>query len=68
MLYNMFKLYSAELRIRDVYPGSEFFHPGSRAKKIPDPRSASKNVPKNQDVLGNMIRHVHPVSESWIRI
>ncbi len=27
------------LRIRDVYPGSEFFHPGSRVKKfrIPDP-------------------------------
>ncbi len=36
----------AVLRIRDVYPGSEFFHrgsririiyPGSRVKKIPDP-------------------------------
>ncbi len=26
------------LRIRDVYPGSAFFHPGSRVKKIPDPR------------------------------
>jgi hypothetical protein len=25
------------LRIRDVYPGSEFFRPGSRVKKIPDP-------------------------------
>jgi hypothetical protein len=23
--------------IRDVYPGSEFFSPGSRVKKIPDP-------------------------------
>jgi hypothetical protein len=22
------------LRIRDVYPGSEFFHPGSRIKKV----------------------------------
>ncbi len=34
------------LRIRDVYPGSEFFHPGSRVKKIPGPgsRSASKNL------------------------
>ncbi len=45
----------AMLRIRDVYPGSgsEFFHPGSRFKKIPDPGSgsASKNLsifdPKN---------------------
>jgi hypothetical protein len=25
------------LRIRDFYPGSEFFHPGSRVAKIPDP-------------------------------
>jgi hypothetical protein len=25
------------MRIRDVYPGSEFFRTGSRAKKIPDP-------------------------------
>jgi hypothetical protein len=25
------------LRNRDVYPGSEFFLPGSRFKKIPDP-------------------------------
>jgi hypothetical protein len=25
------------LLIRDVYPVSEFFHPGSRVKKIPDP-------------------------------
>jgi hypothetical protein len=40
------------LRIRDVYPGSEFFRPGffisdsaSRVKKIPaDPVSASKNL------------------------
>jgi hypothetical protein len=24
-------------RIQDVHPGSKFFHPGSRAKKIPDP-------------------------------
>ncbi len=29
------------LRIRNVYPGSQFFHPGHRVKKIPDPRSAS---------------------------
>jgi hypothetical protein len=32
------------MRIRDVYPGSEFFHPGSRVKKFPDPGSASKNL------------------------
>ncbi len=25
------------LQIQDVSPGSEFFHPGSRVKKIPDP-------------------------------
>jgi hypothetical protein len=33
-------------RIRAVYPGSEFFYPGSRVKKIPDPGSgsASKNL------------------------
>ncbi len=31
------------LRIRDVYPRSEFFHPGSRVKKIPDHGSGSKN-------------------------
>ncbi len=32
------------MRIRDVYPGTEFFHPGSRVKTIPYPgyRSASK--------------------------
>jgi hypothetical protein len=50
---------------------SEFFHPGSRVKKIPDPgsgsASASKNVsifnPKNCfSALGNMIRDVHPGS------
>ncbi len=29
--------FSSVLRIQDVYPGSEFFHPGSRIKKIPDP-------------------------------
>jgi hypothetical protein len=29
---------SPVLRIRDVYPGSELFHPGSWVKKVPDPR------------------------------
>jgi hypothetical protein len=30
---------SHQLRIQDVYPGSELFHPRSRVKKIPDPGS-----------------------------
>jgi hypothetical protein len=36
----------AVLRIRYVYPGSEFFHPGSRIRifSIPNPGSASKNL------------------------
>ncbi len=28
----------AVLRIRNVYPGSEFFQPGSRVEKLSDPR------------------------------
>jgi hypothetical protein len=33
------------LRIRDIYPGSEFFHPGSRVKKkIPDPVFFTKKL------------------------
>jgi hypothetical protein len=34
------------LRVRDVYPGSELLHSGTRVKKIPDPGtgSASKNL------------------------
>jgi hypothetical protein len=38
------------LRIRDVYPGSEFFPSRVRIFSIPDPGSASKNLsilPKN---------------------
>jgi hypothetical protein len=31
------------LRTRDVYPGYEFFHPGSRAQKIPDPQHRQKD-------------------------
>jgi hypothetical protein len=40
------------LRIRDVYPGPEFFHPGFRVKKITDPHQkiqvflTQKNVSK----------------------
>jgi hypothetical protein len=33
------------LRIRDVYPRSEFFHPRSRVKKIPDPDPGVKKAP-----------------------
>ncbi len=52
-------------------PGSQFFHPGSRAKKIPDPGSASKNLSifnaKNCFyALGNMIRYFHPGSRILI--
>jgi hypothetical protein len=32
------------LRIRDVYPGSDFFHPGSRIQSWQDPGSASKSL------------------------
>ncbi len=67
------KLFQAVLRIREVYPGFEFFQPGSRDKKIPDSGSgsASKNLgifnPKNCfSSLGNMIRDDHPESGSWI--
>jgi hypothetical protein len=47
-------------------PGTEFFHPGSRVKKIPDPGSGS--ALKNLSILAqrlvsylseNMIRDVH---------
>jgi hypothetical protein len=57
----------ALLRILIVYPGSEYFHPGSRVKKIPDPRSASAS--KNLSIfnpkivfkaLGNMFWDVNP--------
>ncbi len=33
------KIRVADLRVTNVYSGSEFFHPGSRVKKIPDPGS-----------------------------
>ncbi len=59
------------LRIRDVCLGPQFFHPGSRIKKIPDPGfgSASKNLSTfNQKIktcflaLGILIGDVHPGS------
>jgi hypothetical protein len=36
LFHNIFLVFSV-LRIRDVYPGSEYIHPGSMVKKIPDP-------------------------------
>jgi hypothetical protein len=33
------------LRIGDVYPGSEFFHPGSPRSRIPDPGSKRLRIP-----------------------
>jgi hypothetical protein len=48
------------LRIRDVYPGSEFFPSRFRIKEF------KYFEPKK--VLGNMIRVVHPGSGSRIRI
>ncbi len=57
------------LRIRDVYPGSDFFHPGSeffpsriRIKEF------KYFYPKKwflSSALGNMIRDVHHGSGSW---
>ncbi len=55
------------LRIRDFYPESEFFHPGSRVKEIPDPHQRILSIfnPKNCfQALGNMLRDVHPGSGS----
>ncbi len=37
--YLLSLLFSEVLRIQDVYPGSEFFHSGSRVKKIPEYRT-----------------------------
>jgi hypothetical protein len=50
------------LQIRDVYPGSEYFLPGSASKKL------SILTQKNGfQALGNMIRVVHPESGSRIQ-
>ncbi len=39
---------SSVLRVREVFPGFEFFHPGSRVKKIsdPDPHQRLNITPK----------------------
>jgi hypothetical protein len=55
------------LRIKDVYPGSGFFHPGSWVRKAPDAGFAANNLcifnPKNcYSAIGNMIRDVYPGS------
>jgi hypothetical protein len=58
----------AVLRIRDMFisdPGSEFFHPGFRVKKIPGSRIRIKELkyfnPQNcLKALGNMIRIQDP--------
>jgi hypothetical protein len=51
LLQRLFSYALAVLRIRDVYPGSDFFpssiqDPGSRIRtvSIPDPGSSSKNL------------------------
>jgi hypothetical protein len=64
---------SAVLRIRDVYPGSDFSiqDPGSRDKKIPDPGSgsASKNLSIfNTKKLFLSSRKYDPGCSSRIRI
>jgi hypothetical protein len=38
-IYFLLVFWNTVLLIWDVYPGSEFFHPGSRVKKVPDPGS-----------------------------
>jgi hypothetical protein len=66
--------FAIELRIRDVYPGSEVFHPWSRVGKDPGSGSALKNLsifdPKNFNyALEIMIRDGHlDFSHPWIRI
>jgi hypothetical protein len=49
------------LRIRDVYPGSEFLHPGSRIKRIPDPHKRILVFLTLKTVV-KMIWDVHPGS------
>jgi hypothetical protein len=58
IIFGMLRLqYLAVLRIRDAYPGSEFFHPRSRVKKIPDP--GSEFFPSRIRIFS------HPGSGSW---
>jgi hypothetical protein len=41
MLFDLLPTSGVAPLIWDVYPGSDFFHPGSMVKKIPDPGSES---------------------------
>jgi hypothetical protein len=63
-LEKLFYVHLAVLRIRDVYPGSDFLHPGSdffpSRIRIKDFKYFT---PKNgSQALGNVIRVVHPGS------
>ncbi len=63
------------LRIQDVYTGTEFFHPGSRVKKIPDPGALAAQPDPYRSFLYNCqvtklpvlrIRDVYPGSRILI--
>jgi hypothetical protein len=41
----------AVLQIRDVYTGSDYFHPGSRSKKNPDPIRIKEFNPKKSGMF-----------------
>ncbi len=57
------------LRIRDKHPGSEFFQPGSRVKRLPDPGSGYAAASKNLSFLPKKLflssRKYDSVSRSW---
>jgi hypothetical protein len=65
-LVNLIALLSV-LRIRDVYPGSDFFHPGYRIR-IQEFKYGILTPKNGFQALGNMILVVHPGSGSGIRI
>ncbi len=59
------------LRIRDVYPGSEFFRPGSWVKKIPDPHQRIRDfLPKKSFIISRKYDpgRFYPWSGSRLRI
>ncbi len=68
--FSVLFIYLAVLRTRDVYPGSDFFHPGSRVKKIPwsGSASASKNLSVLTQKLFPCSRKYDPRRSSRIRI
>ncbi len=59
---NFWKFVLPVLRIRDVYPGSDFFHPGSRIQGWQDSEFRIRIRIKEHKVLKNKIRDVHPRS------